>query len=136
MSETLEEEIIRHEGLVLKMYDCPAGYKTIGVGHNLEAKPISKRAAMVILEDDLADCMTDLDNAFSWWDQLTGDAREVVVNMCFNMGITRLKRFKRMWAALEGRDYEGAADEMLDSQWALQVPTRANELADKMRNCA
>ena len=136
MSETLSEELIRHEGLKLSMYDCPAGYKTIGVGHNLEAKPISKRAAMVILEDDIDDCMTDLDNAFPWWHQLHDDAGDVLLNMCFNLGISRLSGFSRMWAALQIRDYAAAAIEMEDSRWAEQVGRRAKELAQKMRNCA
>ena len=118
------------------MYDCPAGYKTIGVGHNLEAKPISERAAMVILEDDIDDCVKDLDGFSSYWRQLAPPVRPILINMCFNLGITRLKGFKRMWAALEARDYATAADEMLDSKWAKQVGNRAQELADKMRNCA
>ena len=125
VSDELLAEIIEHEGMMFSMYDCPAGYKTIGVGHNLEAKPITERAAIVILEDDVADCLADLDRAFPWWVSLPKDAREVLINMCFNMGIGRLSAFKRMWAALEAKDYYEASQEMLDSKWAKQVGRRA-----------
>ena len=52
--------------------------------------------------------------------------------MAFNLGLHRLKKFKRMFAALNKKDYEGAAKEGLDSKWAKQVYNRARRLMDRM----
>ena len=60
--------------------------------------------------------------------------KNILSNMHYNLGLTRLLKFKKMWAALEDNDFNTAADEMLDSRWATQVPNRANRLADRMRN--
>ena len=53
--EDLKEQLIRHEGLRLTVYDCPAGYKTIGVGRNLEGKGVTEEEAMYLLDNDLKD---------------------------------------------------------------------------------
>jgi lysozyme len=129
----LVESLTKHEGLRLSMYTCSAGKPTIGIGHNLE-RPISERAAKVILDDDIADCIQDMDRAFPGW-RAHSDARQnVLLEMCFNMGTVRLRKFKNMWAALEARDYDKAAEEMLLSSWRVQVGQRAHTLAERMRS--
>jgi lysozyme len=57
----------------------------------------------------------------------------VLVELVFNLGMPRLLGFKKMWAALDRKDYAAAADEMMDSKWAQQVKGRAKTLSDKMR---
>ena len=114
--EALKQQLVRHEGLRLRPYTCTAGYNTIGVGHNLDTKPISERAAMIILEDDINDAMQDLDRNLPWWRTLPDPARGALLDMCFNLGISRLLGFKRMLAALERGDYVGAALEALGSR--------------------
>jgi len=136
MSETLEAQLIRHEGLRLDMYKCPADEWTIGVGHNL-SRPISKKAALVILGDDIDDCRTDLYRLLS--DEITelpAPAVQVLLNMCFNLGITRLRRFKKMLAAIRSSQWDLAADELLDSAYARQVGQRAVELSEMLRKLA
>ena len=54
--------------------------------------------------------------------------------MAFNMGVPRLCKFKKMWAAVYDDDYSTAAKEMLDSRWATQVKGRATKLANAMHN--
>ena len=135
MAETLEEELIRHEGWRNKPYRCSEGYLTIGVGINLDAGLFPEEIDW-LLKNRIKRCKKELGENFPLQANLATDAWLVLINMCFNLGITRLKGFKRMWAALEARDYAAAADEMLDSKWAKQVGNRAQELADKMRNCA
>ena len=53
--------------------------------------------------------------------------------MAFNMGVPTLLEFRRMLGALAEKDWDGAAVEMLDSKWARQVGSRANELSELMR---
>ena len=129
----LLNQIIRHEGSENKMYLDSEGIETIGVGHNLRDRPISDRAIMVILEDDIESSILDLHNHFSWYKEIDEPRKNVLINMCFNLGITKLKRFERMIAAIQVSNWGLAADEMLDSKWARQVKGRAIELAGRMR---
>ena len=131
--ERLTETLIRHEGLRLEPYRCTEGKLTIGVGHNLDDNPISKRAAMLILEDDIAHCLVDLRNNISGFIYMPPIVQEVLVNLCFNMGINRLLGFKKTLGHLREGNYPAAADELLDSRYARQVGRRANELADTLR---
>jgi len=48
--------------------------------------------------------------------------------------VPRLCKFKKMWAAIEGEDYQNAAKEMLDSRWAVQVKSRSTKLAHAMHH--
>ena len=136
MSETLREMLIRHEGLRLKPYRCPAGKLTIGVGRNLEDVGISEPEAQVLLAFDIERVRQEL-STFQWYSDpaYSRPARKLVLeNMCFQLGLPRLLSFKRMIAALEVGDYETTADEMLDSKWAREdSPARAQELAQIMR---
>ena len=132
--EELIQRIKRHEGLRLSPYRDSQGNLTIGYGHNLDAKPISIRAAQVILEDDLRDGWMGLQFVpHEYWQHLNTRRKEVLVEMIFNMGVKGLMSFKRMLNALARADYEEAAREMLDSRWARQVGSRAEELAEIMR---
>ncbi|GAB6191135.1 glycoside hydrolase family protein [Desulfocastanea catecholica] len=128
MSE-LQKMLIRHEGLRLQPYRCPAGKLTIGVGHNLDDNGISKEIAMVILQHDIAEHMAELNAAFPWIRSLNYARQDAMVDMAFNLGLPRFAKFKKMLAAMEAGDYATAHDEMLDSKWARQVGGRAQELA-------
>jgi lysozyme len=129
---TLEKDECRFGVAELKPYRDSKGILTIGVGHNLE-EGITKDAAYFILQNDLDSVTADLDANLPWWRAL-GDVRQrVIANMCFNMGIARLKGFTKMLAAIQRGDFETAADEMLDSKWKLDVGSRAVRLSNEMR---
>ena len=132
-TETLIDQLMRHEGLRLKPYVCPAGKLSIGVGRNIEEVGITHEEALYLLNNDLQRCWMELRSAMPWVVELPTPAREVLTNMCFNMGISRLMGFKQFLAALERKDYATASIEMLDSKWARQVGARAVELAGIIR---
>ena len=133
MNQTdFENQLIRHEGFKTKMYKCPAGYWTIGVGHNLEVNPISESAVIQILRDDIAIISADLERAFPVVKKLNKARYYVLLNMAFNLGITRLSGFVKMWQAVELGYWHIAAKEMLDSKWAVQVGKRATDLSRMM----
>lgn len=131
--ERLRRMLIVHEGLRLKPYRCPAGYLTIGVGRNLEARGISREEAMVLLESDIAEAEAAARGFFPAFDRFEEPRQAVLVDMAFNLGAVRLGGFRRFRAALERGDFEQAAREMLDSKWAKQVGPRARRLAEMMR---
>ena len=125
--------LIRHEGLRLKPYKDSVGKLTIGVGRNLDDKGITKEEAIHLLLNDIYDTMSDLDRTLPWWRGLDEVRKAILINMCFNLGLPRLMTFRKMLKALEDRNYELAAKEMLDSKWAKQVGNRAIELSEMMR---
>ena len=128
----LKEELIRDEGLRLKPYRDTVGKLTIGVGRNLDDVGITKDEAMHLLECDIRRVKDDLDHALSWWRGLDDVRQRVLVNMAFNLGITRLLGFKNTLAAIRAGNYVDAAKGMLDSKWAAQVGERATRLAAMM----
>lgn len=133
--ETLLEMIERHEGKVRVLYQDSLGVPTIGIGHNL-SKPLSDAAIQQILRDDVNDAYGDCLHAFPWFAELTEPRQRVLIDMCFNMGLPRLQGFKKFLKHVELGNYDTAAKEMLDSQWAEQVKGRAIELANMMRGSA
>jgi len=127
----VEEMITRHEGIRHVMYKDSLGVATLGVGHNL-SKPISDAAVSQILADDISDARHDC-STFDWFPYLDGVRQAVVIDMVFNMGLNRFKKFKNTISHIRGGAYSAAAMEMLDSRYARQVGKRAVELAEMMR---
>ena len=140
MNDQLVNQVKRHEGKVTKdgkhiPYQDHLGYWTLGYGRLIDSKlsgGISEGEAMFMLRNDISNVYGELTNAYPWIDELDAARRDVLVNMCFNMGLTRLAKFKKTLAAVRAGEYEVAASEMLDSLWADQVGKRANELAEQM----
>lgn len=135
--QTVREQLIIDEGLRLIPYhDTAVPPKlTIGVGRNLEDVGISKDEALYLLDNDIKRAVQDLDDSPSlkWWRGMTEMRQNVLVNMCFNLGLGGLLKFKKALAAMEGGRYDDAADEMRDSAWAKQVGGRAVRLVSLMR---
>ena len=134
--EKLIESLTKHEGLRTLPYEDSVGVLTIGVGHNLEDRPLTHKAVQTILEDDIAEAVHELNRIKGYLDfeKTLSDAREnVLIEMVFNLGSPRLSKFVKFWAAVKDSDYETASIEMLDSKWARQVGQRAKTLAEQMR---
>jgi len=131
--EEIKRQIVEHEGLQLKVYQCPAGRWTIGAGRNLEDKGISEAEAMMLLENDISECVDDLKQIFPEFDELAEARGRALVDMRFNLGPNRFRKFQKMIAAISERDFGRAADEMVDSRWYAQVGRRGERLAAMMR---
>tara|TARA_B100001094_G_C18171510_1_gene795382 strand:- start:1424 stop:1843 length:420 start_codon:yes stop_codon:yes gene_type:complete len=134
--QRLKQSLKRHEGVRDRIYKCSAGYNTIAVGHNLDTMPLSGRVIDLILEDDIEIAIRDIKRNIMYFDDLPEEVQETLVNMCFNLGISRLLLFKNMFEAIQEEDWSRAADEALDSKWAKQVGYRAEELAGVLRRQA
>jgi lysozyme len=132
--ESLKEQLVRHEGLRLTVYDCPAGYKTIGVGRNIEQKGITEDEALYLLGNDIKYFTEQLEENLIGFQELSENKKAVLVNMAFNLGVNGLLKFKNMLAAVTEERWEDASSEMLNSRWADQVGNRAIELAEAMAN--
>jgi lysozyme len=124
--------LIRHEGLRLKPYRDSKSKLTIGVGRNLDDVGITRAEALMLLENDIATVQRDVKRAFPWFPGLDPVRKDVVLDMVFNLGLPRFRRFEKTIASIRAGDWENAAREMLKSRWANQVGKRATELAAMM----
>ena len=128
----LRQQLRRHEGVRLRPYTDTVGKLTIGVGRNLADRGISEDEADYLLDNDIW-LVEEALRRYDWFLALSDVRQNVLLNMGFNMGVPRLLVFMRLISALRAGDYWRAAVEMLDSQWAKQVGSRAVELANQMR---
>ena len=148
----LIQKLIDHEGLVLQVYQDTLGIDTIGIGRNLEDRGITdseledmgitldhvyefgitEADAILLAENDVEIVEDELLRAHPCVDRLDAVRQLVLMDMAFNMGVPRLLKFKKMWAAVHDNDFATAAKEMLDSRWANQVKSRSTKLAHAM----
>lgn len=125
----LREQLIRDEGIRLSPYRDSRGFLTIGIGHNLDAKPLSRRAISVIFEDDVADVVREVADRLPWFDTLDKARQGVLLNMAFQMGVEGMLGFTKALNAMRLGLWQLAADEMLESAWHRQTPERCERLA-------
>jgi lysozyme len=111
----------RHEGLRLLPYRDTRGVLTIGYGHNL-AEPIAPDVAELQLKRDIEAVAHQVGGIVgdAAWSQLTPARHAALIDMGF-MGPAKLARFEKMIAAVRSGAWEKARDEVLDSQWAVEV---------------
>jgi len=151
--EKLIDQLILHEGLELKVYKDTLGIDTIGVGRNLEDRGItdgelmhmnllreeihttgiSEEDARFLLGNDIDIVERELLDAHPCMERLDDVRIRVLLDMAFNLGVPRLRKFKNMWAGIHEGDYIRAGDEMMDSRWANQVGARAVRLCKMMK---
>ena len=140
----LREELERDEGRVDKIYLDHLGLHTFGIGHLVTSRDpengwsvgtdIDGYRVQEAFEDDVQSVISDCEKLYVQWEHLPEEAKQVIANMMFNMGLTRLSKFKGMKRGVDAQDWNAAADEMVDSSWYKQVTKRADRLVARMRN--
>ena len=128
ISKELIDLLTMHEGIELKPYMCPANRLTIGIGRNLEDCGITLEEAEYLLMNDLKDCIKDLRIIFPKWHLIETKKQHALIDMRFNLGGPRFRRFKKMIKAVDDFDWANVAKEMEDSLWFRQVGERAKRL--------
>lgn len=127
----VKDKIKEHEGFRDRPYDDHLGNLTIGYGTLIEKIP--EELANVMFEFWFNKGIEELRDSFPWFYSAPRNIVEALINMHYNMGINRLKQFKKMLAAMEVKDYDVAATEALDSRWAMQVGRRSLDIAKLIR---
>ena len=133
MSERLIKMLKRHEGVKSHAYKCSAGKVTVGVGRNIDEDGgigLTDSEIDMLLENDIKRVEQELKDRFSWYRNLDSVRREAMIDIAFNLGITKLLGFKKALAAMESGDYYWASTEFNASRWAEQVGDRSEELCD------
>ena len=130
----LRQQIKSDEGLRLKPYKCSAGKLTIGYGFNLE-NGIPHHFAEMLFDLSIQSATRDAVSIISDYNlKPSWQLRDILIQMCFQLGKTGVLGFKKMLAALEKGDYKTASKEMLNSDWHRQTPKRCERLANEMAN--
>ena len=142
--EKLREQLEIDEGVVHEIYLDHLGYPTFGIGHlvtdddpeygaNVGTK-VDEARCIEAFNEDVESVIKDCKILYSDFDDLPEEVQQIVANMMFNMGRPRLSKFKGMKRGVDAKDWNVAADEMVDSAWYRQVTNRANRLVERMRN--
>ena len=141
--EKLREQLEIDEGVKYEVYNDHLGYATFGVGHLvLESDPeygseigteVSESRVVEAFEQDCENVLSDCNILYEDFADLPEEAQQVIANMMFNMGRPRLSKFKGMKRGVDSRDWNAAADEMVDSSWYRQVTNRADRLVERIR---
>lgn len=117
------------EGRRARIYTDTVGKVSGGVGRNLTDKGFRQDEIDLMLRNDIAESVAELDRVAPWWRGLNDARQNALVNLMFNLGAPRLLGFKKFLAALQVGDWKTAEREMLDSKWARQVGSRSTRLA-------
>ena len=140
----LREELERDEGVKYEVYLDHLGYPTFGIGHLITdddpecgasvGTEVDNDRVKEAFETDVETVLSDCERLYVQFEHLPEEVQLIVANMMFNMGYTRLSKFKGMKRGVDARDWEAAADEMVDSRWYKQVTRRADRLVVRMRS--
>ncbi len=140
----LREELKQDEGCIYEIYNDHLGYATFGIGHLITENDPEHGQSLgtEVLEDrvieafefDIETVLKDCKILYYDFHSLPEEVQRIIANMMFNMGRTRLSKFRNMKSNIDRRDWNAAADEMVDSVWYRQVTNRANRLVERMRN--
>ena len=142
--DQLREELEVDEGCVYQIYNDHLGYPTFGIGHLVNGHDkehgwsvgtdVEEDRVEEVFEQDVQIVLSDCEILYPDFYDLPEEAQLIIANMMFNMGRPRLSKFKGMKRGVDSRDWNAAADEMVDSRWYRQVTNRAERLVQRMRN--
>ena len=144
--EQLRKELEVDEGVKYEIYNDHLGYPTFGIGHLVRdtdpeagaslGTPVSEDRVIEAFNQDVETVLSDCNILYDDFGDLPEEDQLIIANMMFNLGRPRLSKFKNMKVAVIERDWNKAADEMVDSAWYRQVPNRAGRLVTRMKALA
>ena len=142
--DKLREELKVDEGCVYEIYNDHLGYPTFGIGHLVTKSDmehgwsvgtdVDEYRVHEVFEEDVQTVLSDCKKLYHNFYHLPEEVQLIIANMMFNMGLTRLSKFKGMKRGIDDCDWQAAADEMVDSRWYRQVTNRAERLVKRIRN--
>jgi len=142
----LRADLELDEGIKYEIYLDHLGLPTFGIGHLVRDEdpeygedvgtPVSEDRVASAFEQDIQITIEDCEKLYPDFYELPEEAQLIIANMCFNLGYPRLSAFKGMKRGVDARDWNAAADEMVDSRWYRQVTNRADRLVERMRAIA
>ena len=141
--EQLREDLKVDEGVKYEIYLDHLGLPTCGIGHLITDQDpeyglevgtkIDEERVNELFDQDVEVTTNECRLLYNNFDDLPEEVQRIIANMMFNLGYPRLSKFKGMKAGVDARDWQKAADEMVDSRWYKQVTNRAERLVQRMR---
>ena len=139
--ESVMQRIKNHEGFRDTVYKDTLGKRTVGYGHLCvedhweDGRKYTVAELDRIFEQDFHKAENSASKLYKKC-VIDKTAKEIIIEMCFQLGPGNVAKFKKMWAALRESppNYKEASVQMLDSRWAKQTKNRAEGLAETMRN--
>ena len=134
--------IVAEEGFSASEYYCTQGYATSGFGRKvsdikyfpLSSKKVTKEEAIVFVRDKITEITNQLRSRFPLaWGKCNEQRQAILISLTYQIGLTGISNFKKMWACLDRGDFEGASKEMVNSKWYLQTKNRALRHSQQMR---
>ena len=148
--DKLQKELERDEGVKYEVYLDHLGYPTFGIGHLITdddpeygagvGTKVSDDRVKEAFSSDIETVLSDCERLYEdpiggrSFGDLPEEAQLIIANMMFNMGYSRLSKFRGMKHGVDAKDWTAAAAEMVDSRWYKQVTNRANRLVERMKN--
>ena len=141
--DVLRKQLEIDEGVVHEIYLDHLGLPTFGIGHLVTESdpehgqavgtPVEESRCIEAFEQDIKTTVSECKLLYPDFNDLPEEVKQIIANMMFNMGRPRLSKFKGMKRGVDARDWNAAADEMVDSRWYRQVTKRADRLVQRMR---
>tara|TARA_R110002110_G_scaffold100092_1_gene255368 strand:+ start:1593 stop:2021 length:429 start_codon:yes stop_codon:yes gene_type:complete len=134
--EEVIENLKTEEGFSRSVYTDTLGYETIGYGRNISTTGpgITEAEAEHLLENDVETTILELDRSFDWFKDKPRDVQHVMIEMCFQLGLSQFLRFRQMISALSESNYSEAAKEIENSKYYRQVPARAKRYIKRLQH--
>ncbi len=130
---SLIDSIKKHEGYVKSVYKDSVGIDTIGYGFAIKDLELDKDICDIILDRKLKNLKDIIRAKFSWYRYMPPEIQDIVVEMCYQLGVTGFSNFRKTITFLQNKQFNDASVEMLDSRWADQTPVRAKKLSDRVK---
>ncbi len=127
--KNLIENIKESEGFVEHVYNDSLGIPTIGYGFAIKDLILDEDLAEEILIRKVKVLASRVQNKFDWFNTAPDVIKEVVIEMCYQLGLSGFSKFKLTISYLEKENYLEASKEMLLSRWAKQTPNRAKKMS-------
>lgn len=137
----IAEKIIKiEENYKARPYYCTAGIPTIGYGKVIGKKgePLPNITANraeedLFVKEKIRELSYALMSRYSVaWNKCNQARQAILISMAYQLGLTGVSQFQKMWMALSNGDFSLAAKEMLNSKWAKQTPNRAKRHVEQM----
>ena len=129
----LKDSIKEHEGYVGVVYKDSLGIDTIGYGFAIKDLELDEDICEMILERKLKNLNDRVRVRFEWYRYMPPQIQDVIMEMCYQLGVTGFSKFKKTILFLQNKQFHDASQEMLDSLWARQTPNRAKELSNRVK---
>ena len=134
VKDSLVDTIKEHEGYRNAVYMDTLGKPTIGYGFLIEALELEEDICDLILMRKLEKLVNTIRFKFNWFDDMPDKAQDVIINMCYQLGVNGFAKFSKTIQYFKNREWNLGSKEMLRSKWYMQTPNRAKELSETIKS--